>query len=317
MVISLMSCKKNSEISGLPRPATLTNLAPQNDNLSIIYLSADAGKTWRPFADGLPADATVSSFLSTEKKVIATTEFHGVYVYEGGTSWRPIHTGLPADIRIKAIEVINSVWVIGTSNYGIFTSADEGKIWIQSTSSFKSNPARCLLAVEDLLLLGSDKGIFQSTDEGKTWQHVFGMNQITGFSRLNDKVYAGVMNGALMTPDKGKTWKYIYQPRTLHDISNDGKYIYAMTLGEGLLQSDDDGATWRNANTGLGTSNLYTFEVKNLGSDLFAGQWTGIFHSNNEGRSWQLLQGGLPDSTAFTTLEITDYGIMAGIGLRK
>lgn len=33
--------------------------------------------------------------------------------------------------------------------------------------------------------------------------------------------------------------------------------------------------------------------------------------------AWQIIKNGLPDSTAFTTLEITETGLIAGIGLRK
>ncbi|NJN33963.1 MAG: hypothetical protein HC817_06670 [Saprospiraceae bacterium] len=81
------------------------------------------------------------------------------------------------------------------------------------------------------------------------------------------------------------------------------------------MKSNNNGATWQNVNSGLG--NLYTFEVKNRGNDLFAAQWKGIFHSTNKGLNWTQLRGGLPDSTAFCTLIVSKFGILAGIGLRK
>ncbi len=154
-------------------------------------------------------------------------------------------------------------------------------------------------------------------DNGNTWRQVYRGVQVNGFTELNYNIYAGVMNGAIMTNDEGLNWRYIYQPHTLHDISNDGESVYAMTLGDGLLKSKNDGMTWENVNNGLGTSNLYTFEVKNINKGLFAAQWNGIYYSNNGGKSWQLIKRGLPDSTAFTTLETTGFGLIAGIGLRK
>lgn len=121
-----------------------------------------------------------------------------------------------------------------------------------------------------------------------------------------------------MSNDNGKNWVYIYKPNTLHDISNDGNFVYAMTLGRVLLKTSNDGVTWENANNVLGTSNLYTFEVKNIGKDLFAAQWYGIYYLGNGGSYWSKINtglNGLPDSTAFTTLEITRFGILAGSGL--
>jgi hypothetical protein len=125
------------------------------------------------------------------------------------------------------------------------------------------------------------------------------------------------MNGAIMTDDEGANWKYIYQPNTLHDISNDGESVYAMTLGGGLLKSKNDGLTWEKVNGGLGETRWYTFEVKNIGDQLFAAQWHGIYSADKRGGKWVILKNGLPDSTAFSTLEATEGGLIAGIGLRK
>jgi hypothetical protein len=90
-----------------------------------------------------------------------------------------------------------------------------------------------------------------------------------------------------------------------------------MTLGAGLKKSNNDGLTWESVNAGMGTLNLYTFEIKHFNNKLFAAQWYGIYESGDWGRNWGLIKNGLPDSTAFTTLETTMNGLIAGIGLRK
>jgi hypothetical protein len=75
--------------------------------------------------------------------------------------------------------------------------------------------------------------------------------------------------------------------------------------------------TWERINSGLGKYNLYTFEIKKFSYSIFAAQWTGIYTSDNRGMTWNLIKSRLPDSTAFTTLETTKSGLIAGIGLRK
>lgn len=124
--------------------------------------------------------------------------------------------------------------------------------------------------------------------------------------------------------NNGKTWSPfsngIPEDATVSGFSaKAGQFIYAMTLGEGLLKTNNDGLNWQDANTGFGPVNLYTFEVKNRDRDLFAAQWQGIYHSANQGRYWAKINtgtNGLPDSTAFTTLEVTGFGILAGTGLK-
>ena len=70
--------------------------------------------------------------------------------------------------------------------------------------------------------------------------------------------------------------------------------------------------TWANIQHGLGAVNLYTFELKKFHHRIFAAQWYGIYVSDDEGKNWSMIKNGLPDTTAFTTLEITANGLIAG-----
>lgn len=106
--------------------------------------------------------------------------------------------------------------------------------------------------------------IFESIDMGNTWSHTFGQMQILGFTALNDKIYAATQNGALMYEGDVANWKSIYGGDALHDIGNDGKYIYAMTIGQQLLKTQNDGAIWENAQNGIICLLLYLAQEKLL-----------------------------------------------------
>ena len=150
-----------------------------------------------------------------------------------------------------------------------------------------------------------------------SWKQVYKEVQTNGFTVLNNKIYAALMNGAIVTHNEGTNWKYIYKKRALHDMSNDGESVYAMTLGDGLLESKDDGLTWENINSGFGVTKWYTFDVKNIDNQLFAAQWRGVYSMDKSGNTWQIIKNGLPDSTVFSTLKAASFGLIAGIGLRK
>jgi photosystem II stability/assembly factor-like uncharacterized protein len=288
-----------------------------HNTLSVVYRSTDGGNTWHPFDRGIPPDATISSFLVQDDKIFASTDYDGIYFIKGiERQWKRIDEDLPKDIDINTILVSGNTFIIGTLRHGIMISKNDGKNWESSSIQIKT-PVRTLHKMGSLLFAGADNGIYKSVDHGKAWTHIYKGVQVNGFTELNHKVYAAVMNGAIMSGDNGVTWKYIYKPNTLHDISNDGKKLYAMTLGDGLKNSDENGLDWNRINNGLGTLNLYTFELKSFGNKIFAAQWYGIYSSDDWGKTWNIIKNGLPDSTAFTTLEVTRNGLIAGIGLRR
>lgn len=299
----------------LQKAATTTE---SSTSPSVIYRSTDVGKTWMPFANGIPQEATVSSFLSEGHATYATTDTHGIYeINEGEAKWIRIDTDLPEHVDISAITSINNHFFIGTFKDGIFVSRNDGRNWEQSANQLNHTPIRCLLSYNNLIFAGTDDGIYKSIDFGATWKHVYKEVQTNGFTVLNNTIYAALMNGAIMTHDEGENWEYIYKPRALHDISDDGESVYAMTLGEGLLKSKNNGLAWENVNDGFGETRWYTFEVKNIDNQLFAAQWHGMYSMDKDSNHWQIIKDGLPDSTAFSTLEATPFGLIAGIGLRK
>jgi photosystem II stability/assembly factor-like uncharacterized protein len=286
--------------------------------ISIIYHSVDGGRTWIPFDTGISSDATVSSFLVMNNEIFATTDNHGIYlIKDGQIEWKRIDEDLPKDIDINALSAVGDSFVIGTLKDGIMLSTNRGKNWHYPNIPIKNVPIRCLYTKGNILFAGTDNGIYRSLDSGNSWEYLWKGVQVNGFTEVNDKIFAALMNGATMTNDDGANWKYVYKPHTLHDISTDGERIFAMTLGDGLKKTSNDGLTWEKINNGLGTLNLYTFELKRFDNKIFAAQWYGIYTSQDSGKSWAIVKDGLPDSTAFTTLETTKNGLIAGIGLRK
>ncbi|MEM6261956.1 MAG: hypothetical protein AAGI38_05575 [Bacteroidota bacterium] len=284
---------------------------------AVMYRSTDLGKTWSPFAEGIPKDATLSGIKQAGNNIYVTTDYHGIFLStEGENNWQQLTSASLAKLDINCIEVEGEKLVIGTLNNGILFSEDGGLTWHPAHMEGEVASIRAFITSGGKLLAGTDAGIYHSNDMGKTWSHAYGKLQVLGFTSLGQKLYAATQNGALVNGGGLTKWKSIYEGDALHDIGNDGTYIYAMTIGQQLLKTADNGETWQNAQNGIvRPANYYTNELIHVEGDIFSAQWIGIYHSSDHGTNWRKLSG-LPDSTAFSTLEATDYGILAGISIR-
>lgn len=293
-------------------PITLDS---QNILPAVVYRSLDRGHTWQSFADGLPPAATLSAIVEAAEELYVTTDYHGIYRWnEQLASWSAIGEGLPDNIDINCLVVAGKNMVLGTYRQGIYRSVDGGAHWAPAKTPMPT-AIRAMILQEDKIIAGTDDGIWESVDDGDNWQHVEGSMQVLGFTELKGKLYAAAHNGALVKSGDDE-WTYIYKDDALHDIGNDGEYVYAMTIGQRLLKSKDDGKVWTVAQQGIPKPpNFYTNELVYQKEDIFSAQWIGIYHSRNNGSSWQQLEG-LPAATAFSTLAITKYGIIAGIAIR-
>jgi photosystem II stability/assembly factor-like uncharacterized protein len=97
-----------------------------------------------------------------------------------------------------------------------------------------------------------------------------------------------------------------------------GVDLFASTMYHGVFRSTDNGASWTNASTGLGSHMIYAFGVspnRTGGMDIFAGSYgDGLFRSTDNGVSWALSGLTSPYVTALASFpdETGAYRIFAG-----
>jgi len=281
ILITTISCHQKTTNEGLKissntesvkTPEIVNKKSESKEKPAVMYRSEDLGMTWSSFAKGIPEEATLSGIKEEGNKVYVTTDYHGIFVTsDGQNNWLSLESESLKGLDINCIEIDGNKLVIGTLRNGILVSDDGGSNWKKAKTGIPDSPIRAFIKSGNKLYVGTDSGIFESVDMGNTWSHSFGQLQILGFTSLNDKLYAATQNGVLMSEGGSENWKSIYKGDALHDIGNDGKYIYAMTIGQQLLKTQNDGVVWENAQNGIARPpNYYTNELQHIGNNIFS-----------------------------------------------
>jgi len=192
---------------------------------------------------------------------------------------------------------------VGTASGGIFYTADKGATW---TPLFDEQPT---LAIGDIAIAPSDErvlyvgtgepnggggsitydgmGVYKSTDGGATWEHL-GLDSTGSIGKIvvhpDDPaiVYVGAMGrlfenneqrGLYKSSDGGATWEQV-----LYLSDSTGVIDIAMHPGDpNILYA----AAWE--------------RIRRPHARRYGGATSGIYRSNDGGRTWEELNGGLPD----------------------
>lgn len=131
-------------------------------------------------------------------------------------------------------------------------------------------------------------------------------------------IVAGVPNvGVYKSTDGGATWSAINTGLTnkqIYALAFNGTTIFAGmnggTLGEArVFKSTNNGLSW--APSGLASlAGVISFTVK--GSALYAGTFSGVYKSTDNGANWTLLDNGLPSDVSIHSMTSTATFLFAG-----
>jgi photosystem II stability/assembly factor-like uncharacterized protein len=294
------------------------NLVETKDG--IIYFSLNNGLTWENKSDGLPDTISIglgAIAVSGNSLAIATKE-KGVYLFDF-QKYRWIN--MPTDRQIiennpGPITFYKNKIYVGTQSGGVFSTADQGKNWINNNTGLVSLTIRKLNEIDDKLYAATNAGLYSYNDLLKKWELEYGNNtlQVNGITEFEESIYIATNQGAFTTPKNQKEWKQIISKGSLHNISSDDNTIYAMVYSE-LLSSTDKGQTWQNIQNGL-PAQLYTFNVIKNGNSVFAGQWDGVYRKDKANETWKLFSNGLPARFAIANMKLS-HGIIIVSGSER
>ena len=100
-------------------------------------------------------------------------------------------------------------------------------------------------------------------------------------------LFAGSASHIFRSSDKGASWVQTTingQYSSGLAFATHGPYVFATSLGHGILRSTDSGATWNTLNAGTRISGIISLVVVN--DVLIAGTQSGVLRSTDDGATW-------------------------------
>ncbi len=316
--LTAMSCISSSAFAAVnafstvgPEGGMMTAVAYHPTDPSIAYLggysgfyrSIDAGHSWVPVSDTIPNGVRdIAVHPQHPSKVFAAGS--GVYVSEdSGASLLQLSTVGEEGSNATQIEYSHDGAVLYVlSSNRVLRSADGGSTWVRGAEIAPSLDFVSLLradpATRDVLYAGSNDSAFRSTDGGATWTV---WNRPAGSASFLDlafsntsprRAWAALSSGLWFSDNEGVSWSQSSLTTTSVSVvlvdPNDASIVYASGFREGLVRSEDNGATWvpipGTQAAGVAASlarrpgsvlhMLYTGKEGTVGTDDGGSQWT-------------------------------------------
>lgn len=236
-----------------------------------VFVSADAGKTWKPSNTGLslPLSINALSFDISGKKLYAATSA-GLFVSsDSAHSWSQV-THVPSDTYTALTFDPNSPRVVyaATAHSGVLLSSDDGENWTKIANGLPAGAITSLLydPNQKQLWAAFADAVYRSADNGATWQAMSnGLPANVGINTLalgaigsdnSSLIFAGTNHGFFLSHDAGQHWAQSQlslvdlQIRSVLLDATQPNLVYASTT-IGVLRSNDNGQSWNQVASGL------------------------------------------------------------------
>ena len=261
-----------------------------------VYQWRDGEKSWRQINKGL-VSTNVPDIVSYKNALYATTGHDIVKSVDGGHRWTPVHQGLPVTIA-WAFAVADGELYLGLheTNYGrrdrpftagIYRLADDQNSWIPVQTEMRTDnldhPKKDLYQQFERL---------QSVDELVISGNTFYAIAQNGSGYGCYKWRKGDQFWTRISPEIEPHFNYIWT-----NLVVSGKTIY-LNASRNLMYSNNRGKSWSIVDTYPGYDDPNNGQIEGpimMGNTVYIAVYErGVFRSSDRGKTWDLVNDGLP-----------------------
>jgi photosystem II stability/assembly factor-like uncharacterized protein len=291
-----------------------------------VFETRSAGKTWRKLL-GIPDEARRTPAAlkhPTLPKIIFAGTTKGLWrSANGGTTWTVVTSN---QLEINAIAIHPKkpeIVYLGTNNYGVMISRDNGRSFTESNDGFSSRRVYSIWPDNDksgwfyAATTNTATGggfLFISKDKGEKWQPIMqgiptniAINTILQDRKDGNLIYLGTNSGVYQSKDRGESWSPAIDMTTAspanltlatesinalvptHDEQNGRSGVFAAT-NSGLYKSYDVTKGWDRLfyGKGIDVRTLCVRVDRKDPSTIWVGtSISGVLVSKDKGQTWQ------------------------------
>jgi hypothetical protein len=275
-------------------------------------VSANQGNNWIETLDGAPSGLAVQSLFAGTSRIFLGTWGAGIYQkpLDNSAPWGSSNAGLSfhtvLDINIK-----DDVILAGTEWAFIWKSVDETQTWTRRTDQLASANGNDIVRMGNDIFVAAGL-IYRSSDEGENWQNKtsnLGQVYANTLATFKNKLYTHKDDQIYISSNLGDSWVKMTEGLTggVRTLFADNEHIYVGSY-QGLFRLSSDETRWEKIEMGLASQSIGL--IARLGKILLvAEQFTGIFKSADEGKSWTNINNNIVLAMAVRNNEIYASGL--------
>ncbi|HZV11798.1 MAG TPA: T9SS type A sorting domain-containing protein [Candidatus Kapabacteria bacterium] len=233
-----------------------------------------------------------------------------------------VQTSGPAGQSIRSLLVNGSNLYAATLN-GLYMTTDNGDSWNEISIGFPDQVIFCLGVNGNTLFAGMQHGgVYKTSNINAKWREGWAeadsnlpvQSGVNAFTSLDGYFFVATGEDVYGTTDNGTHWIDIYTTplRGYSSFAVIGNVLLtAGTFNVGIIRSTDYGNSWKSANSGVQSANIYNLGV--VGANVYAEADNGVYLSTNAGISWHSVSTGLNSSyTTFDAIASSDNNVFIG-----
>ncbi|HET9225086.1 MAG TPA: hypothetical protein VFR31_00345, partial [Thermoanaerobaculia bacterium] len=285
-----------------------------------LYLSRDAGRSWRDAGSHLPVPGWVVGTLRFDpnKKDRLWVGLWGVwggghvaYSDDLGKSWVARASGLPEEpvYTMALVPGREGRIYVGTLS-GVWATDDSGESWRRLTASIPDAQKVTSLLVDaddpDAVIAGTWRRAYKTNDGGRTWggifegmvldSEVFSLTPVPGRS---GEIWATTCGWVYRSLDRGLNWERFkegFEERRTPSFSAlmDGKLLAGTVAG--VHVSADGGKTWKRTGDPALAINLIMWHPKRPERIYFATEGSGVWISPDSAATFRPSSEGMTNT---------------------